>query len=54
MANIFDVQFLDKEVITDNDMLETVWHVTDFYELPQPIVKEKTEVLAELMTSENA
>jgi len=53
-ANYFDVHFHDKEVITDNDITETIRQVAEFYGLPQPIVKEKAEVLAEVMTSENA
>ncbi len=53
-ANFFDVHFHDKDVITDIDIVETIRQVAEFYNLPQPIIKEKAEVLAEVMTSENA
>ena len=53
-ANAIDVHCLDKEEITEDDIYETIKQVASFFELPIPIIKEKAETLAEIMTSENA
>ena len=53
-ANYFDVHFHDKEAITDKDTYNIIRKVADFFELPMPIVNERAEILAEVVTSENA
>lgn len=54
-ANLFDALFLDK----DNDIGEEeiegiIKKVSEFFELPVPIIKEKAKTITEVMTSENA
>ena len=53
-ANYFDVHFHDKETITDEDIHETIKRVAEFFELPMPIISERAETLAEVVTSELA
>ena len=53
-ANYFDVHFHDKETITDKDTYDTIRKVADFFELPMPIIYERTETLAEVVTSVQA
>ena len=53
-ANYFDVHFHDKETITDEDIHETIKRVAEFFELPMPIIRERAETLAEVVTSEQA
>ena len=53
-ANYFDVHFHDKETITDEDIHETIKRVAEFFELPMPIISERAETLAEVVTSEQA
>ena len=54
-AGIIDALFLDKDYdIQEEDIKETIKQVADFFELPVPVIKEKSETIAEVMTSENA
>jgi hypothetical protein len=54
-ANIIDALFLDKDYdIKDEDIKDTVQQVADFFELPVPIIKERTETIAEIITSDKA
>ena len=54
-ANIFDALFLDRDYdIKDQDIKEIIKTVAAFFELPMPVIKEKLETMAEVMTSENA
>ena len=53
-ANFFDVHFHDKETITDEEIYVIINRVAYFFELPMPIVNERAEILAEVVTSENA
>jgi hypothetical protein len=54
-ANIIDALFLDKDYdIKDEDIKDTVKQVADFFELPVPIIKERAETIAEIITSDKA
>ena len=53
-ANIFDVFFMDKSSITDNDIVVTIEKISDFFGLPAPTVINKCSTIAEVMTSDNA
>ena len=53
-ANFFDVHFQDKNTITEEDIYEAIKRVAEFYDLPMPIVNERAEILAEVITSKNA
>ena len=53
-ANFFDVHFHDKETITEEDIYEAINSVAEFYDLPMPVVNERAEILAEVITSKNA
>ena len=54
-AGAIDALFLDKDHdIKDEDIKESIKHVAEFFELPLPVIKEKAETIAEVMTSENA
>lgn len=53
-ANIFDVFFNDKEDIADEDIVATVENVAKFFGLPVPVLHDKCETIAEVMTHTNA
>lgn len=54
-ANIIDALFLDKDYdIKEQDIKGTIKQVADFFSLPMPLIKGRAEVMAEVMTSENA
>ena len=54
-ANIIDALFLDKDYdIKDGDIKNAVKQVADFFELPVPIIKKRTETIAEVITSDKA
>lgn len=54
-ANIIDALFLDKDYdIKDKDVKDIVKQVTDFFGLPMPVVKERAETIAEVITSDKA
>ena len=54
-ANIIDALFLDKDYdIKDEDIKRTIKQVADFFSLPLPVIKDRAEVMAEVMTSDNA
>ena len=54
-ANIIDALFLDKDYdIKDEDIKRTIKQVANFFSLPLPVIKDRAEVMAEVMTSDNA
>ena len=53
-ANIFDVFFKDKEDITDGDIVATIGKVAKFFALPVPVLHDKCETIAKVMTSSQA
>lgn len=53
-ANIFDVFFKDKENITDDDIVATIGKVAKFFALPVPVLHDKCEAIAKVMTSSQA
>lgn len=54
-AGIIDALFLDKDYdIKEVDIKGTIKQVADFFELPVPVIKERAETIAEVVTSENA
>ena len=54
-AGIIDALFLDKDYdIKEEDIKGTIKQVVDFFELPLPVIMERAETMAEVMTSENA
>lgn len=54
-AGVIDALFLDKDYdIKEEDIKGTIKQVADFFELPVPVIKERAETIAEVMTSENA
>lgn len=54
-AGIIDALFLDKDYdIKEEDIKGTIKQVADFFELPVPVIKERAETIAEVVTSENA
>lgn len=50
-ANIFDVFFKDKENISDEDIVAIIEDVAKFYGLPVPVIQDKCETIAKVMTS---
>lgn len=54
-ANIIDALFLDKDYdIKEEDIKGSIKQVADFFSLPLPVIKDRAEVMAEVMTSDNA
>ena len=54
-ANIIDALFLDKDYdIKEEDIKGAIKQVADFFNLPMPVIKDRAEVIAEVMTSDNA
>lgn len=53
-ATIFDVFFKDKEDIADEDIVATVKDVAKFFGLPVPVLHDKCESIAKVMTNINA
>lgn len=53
-ANIFDAFFKDKEDIADEDIVTTVEKIAKFFGLPVPILHDKCETIAKVMTNANA
>jgi hypothetical protein len=54
-ANIIDALFLDKDYdIKEEDIKGAIKQVADFFSLPLPVIKDRAEVMAEVMTSDNA
>lgn len=54
-ANIIDALFLDKDYdIKDDDIKNAVKQVADFFELPVPVIKNRAETIAEVITSDKA
>ena len=53
-ANFFDVFFYDREELNDKDFRGLLQQVSVFFQLPVPIVQDKCETIAKVMTSENA
>lgn len=54
-AGIIDALFLDKDYdIKEEDIKGTVKQVADYFDLPVPVIRERAETIAEVMTSENA
>ena len=54
-ANIFDALFFDKDNDIDGRFVqEPIKQVAAFFGLPMPVVKERAEIVAEVMTSESA
>lgn len=45
---------MDKAIIVENDVMDTISQVPEFLGLPIPVVKEKAKNLAEIITNENA
>lgn len=50
-ANIFDVFFKDKENICDGDIVAIIEDVAKFFGLPVPVIQDKCETIAKIMTS---
>lgn len=50
-ANIFDVFFKDKEDISDEDIEAAIRKVAKFFALPIPVLHDKCETIAGVMTS---
>lgn len=50
-ANIFDVFFKEKENISDEDIVAIIEDVTKFFGLPLPVIQDKCETIAKIMTS---
>jgi len=50
-ANIFDVFFKDKENISDEDIVVIIGDVAKFFGLPVPVIQDKCESIAKIMTS---
>ncbi len=53
-SNIFDVFFMDKENVSDKDIVATIEDVAKFFGLPVPVLHDKCETIAEVMTNANA
>ncbi len=53
-ANIFNVFFQDKESIRKDGIVATVEDVARFFGLPVPVLHDKCETIAEVMTNANA
>ena len=50
-ANVFDVFFKDKEDIADEDIVAIIEDVATFFGLPVPVIQDKCETIAKIMTS---
>lgn len=53
-ANFFDVFFYDREKLTNEDVKRVIQKVADFFQLPAPVVQDKCETIAKVMTCEDA
>lgn len=53
-ANFFDVFFYDREKLTNKDIKRVIQKVSDFFQLPVPVVQDKCETIAKVMTYEDA
>ena len=54
-AGIIDALFLDKDYdIKEEDIKSAIEQVADFFELPVPIIRQRAETIAEVITSDNA
>ncbi len=53
-AGIFEALFMDKDNIKEEDIKNTVRQVADFFELPMPVIQERAETIAEVITSDHA
>lgn len=53
-ANFFDVFFKDKEDIADENIIAAIEEVAKFFALPIPIMHDKCETIAKVMTSSMA
>ena len=54
-AGVIDALFMDKDYdIKVEDIQTTIKQVADFFGLPVPLLKEKAETIAEVITSEDA
>jgi len=53
-AGIFEAIFMDKDDIKDDDIKNTIRQVAEFFELPMPVVQERAETMAEVITSDHA
>ena len=53
-ANIFDVFFKDRENITDEEIVATIGKVAKFIALPVPVLHNKCETIAKVMTGSQA
>ena len=53
-ANIFDVFFKDKEDIADETIIAAIAEVAKFFALPVPVLHDKCETIAKVMTSSQA
>ena len=53
-ANIFDVFFKNKEDIADEDIVTVIGSVAKFFALPVPVLHDKCETIAKMMTSSKA
>lgn len=53
-ADIFEVFFKDKENVSDKDIVAIVENVAKFFGLPVPVLHDKCESIAKVMTNANA
>lgn len=53
-ANIFDVFFKDKEDIVDETIVAAIEEIAKFFALPVPVLHDKCETIAKVMTSSQA
>lgn len=53
-ANFFDVFFYDREKLTNEDVHRVIQKVSEFFQLPVPVVQNKCETIAKVMTCEDA
>ena len=53
-ANFFDVFFYDREKLTDEDVQSVIQSVSEFFQMPIPVVQGKCETIAKVMTCEDA
>lgn len=53
-ASIFEVFFYDKEQLTEEDLMEVIRRVSEFFELPVPVVHQQCESMAKVMMSKKA
>lgn len=52
-ATYFDAFLYDREELADEDFRFLLQQVSVFFQLPMPIIKDKCETIAKVMTSEN-